>query len=170
MHDLMCHEASRCLESYEEALPNRHPESLFAATYYWCMARRCLLLVADDRCRDDIEQRLSPGLPDNVLAGAGLGLSITLDATLRIVTVGGQLLYEEVLLVLTNAVSIEYVSEYLRQCGMLDAEAEAKIGELRRALVELAAEPSVDYKSALAQMRRVHHLRSAFLNLTDAEN
>jgi hypothetical protein len=88
----------------------------------------------------------------------------TIDRVLRILSVG-DLIYEEYVLVMTLAVSVEYAQEYLRGHGMLNPELEKKIALLKDALGELARESTPDYKSALMQMRRAHKLHSEFLSL-----
>jgi hypothetical protein len=165
MDDAIVREIARCYDMYVQLSRNSHPDSLFSAVYHWCEARRWCDLLADDGLREDWKKRLPNDLPGEALVGAGVGLLGALDRTLRIVGSGGSLIYEEMLLVMTNAVSVEYVSAHLREKGMLSGEAIAKIVILRESLAELAGERSSAYRSALAQMNRAHRLRTEFLAL-----
>jgi hypothetical protein len=170
LDELVWRELSECDENYSRLATRKSPESLLFAAYYWCEARRWRDLLIDDERRRHWDARIPVELSREVEEGAVVGLAKLVDTTLGILSVGGTLIYEEVLLIMTNAVSVEYVSEYLRPRGLLSAETERKIDRLKEALVELATEATADYRSALAQMRRKHRLRSEFLALGNLEN
>jgi len=143
---------------------------MFSAVAYFREAQRWseLILGAEESSRWSTV--LASGVPSSVLEGAGVGLTATIDRTLRILGVGGELLYEELVLVMTNAIGVEFVAEVLREHRMIDASMESRVGALKDALRELAVDASAAYKSAHAQITRTHKLRSEFLLLGNAQN
>jgi hypothetical protein len=74
------------------------------------------------------------------------------------------------MLVFSNAVSIELVSDLLRSHGLITPDADTEIGRLKDALRELAQASGKDYVSARAQMRRAHKFHSAFLAIGNRQN
>lgn len=157
-------EVEKCLDEYSRLAAGSDALQLLSAIARYGEAERWLEQVLDDALRRQCQDRLPvPELP--TLAGAARGLVERIEQNLETLSIGSRFEYEELVLLLTHAVDIELACEVLERRAMLPPNVQASLAALKEGLRTLAdsRESRQPYLSAIAQIRRVHKLRSDWL-------
>jgi hypothetical protein len=158
-------EIKRCFDEYRH-LADGAGDTLqtFSAVARYAEADRWLELLPSDARGDHRQADLPPRPGPAALSEAASGLSERIAQNLETLSYGTRFQYEEILLLLTHAIEIELVYNFLRD--VIDVSAcENALADLEAGLVQVRSskESAAACDSAVNQIQRKHRLPSRLL-------